>query len=250
VKAQRGKVDDPEAIVFKRLLWDTERLGVTCGLIDCSLCNDKMDQGRVLACVTGLMEENRDIEFATIKLPPAFRGVLNGLIKEGAAFIDTELIFRFQKSEEREKAHEIAFLDTFEPDIFLPLAGEMTWSRFFMDERIPAERAHSLWTHSIRSQCLERADALAVAFRDVEPAGLVTLHFEEAQKIRLFIVGVLPECQGCGVGSDLMKAVTEKYGAGYDIYVETSSMNRTAQRLYQKAGFGLSHMRYLLHKMQ
>jgi ribosomal protein S18 acetylase RimI-like enzyme len=41
--------------------------------------------------------------------------------------------------------------------------------------------------------------------------------------------------------------MTKEYGKNHEIFVETQSLNKSAQRLYKRAGFFLDSMRYVLH---
>ncbi len=236
-----------EHIVFKKLEWDTEQLCIGCGLIDCSL--DVDDQRKIFSRIDNLIKKNsEEISFITIRLACTFTSVLNRLLKGTTDFIDTELIYIF-KGVQQKQSSDVNFVKTHNPDVFLSLAEEMRWSRLFLDKRISPENALALWKKSISNHCVGRSDELAIAFVDGKPAGLVTIHFENERTIRLFIVGVLPQFQKRGVGTELLVSITKRYGKQYDIFVETSSMNVAAQRLYQKVGFSLNNMRYILHYM-
>lgn len=91
---------------------------------------------------------------------------------------------------------------------------------------------------------------LAVALRDNRPVGLIVMNIGNEKAINLFMVGVLPDYQRRGVGTDLLMAVSKKYGKNYEILVETSSRNIAACKLYQNMGFELYATRYILHYMR
>jgi len=236
-------------IVLKNLEWDTKQLGFKCGLIDCSF--DMEDQLILFHLIENLIKgADGNTSFITIKLSSKYTQVLNKLLKIGIKFIDTEVIFISKDVQLKQNLKSnIHFAKTFNPDCFVLLAEEMKWSRLFLDKRISSNAVLSLWKKSIRNHCMGRSDEIAIAIVDENPAGIVTINFENEEKIKLFIVGVLPEYQNAGVGTNLLEAILNKYGEKYSIYVETSSMNFPAQRLYQKAGFRLNSIRYILHYM-
>jgi ribosomal protein S18 acetylase RimI-like enzyme len=132
-------------------------------------------------------------------------------------------------------------------DYFIPLADEMIFSRFYMDKKIPRDKARKLWADSIRNHCMGRADRLAIVYDKGEPVGMATINFGDNKIINLHIIGVLKSFQGQGIGSSLMSRITKEYGDKHEIFVETQSLNKSAQRLYKHAGFFLDSMRYILH---
>ena len=44
-----------------------------------------------------------------------------------------------------------------------------------------------------------------------------------------------------------MSRVTREYGDKYKIFMETQSLNNSARELYQRTGFTLDSIRYVLH---
>lgn len=241
-------------VLLKKSGWDSDQLGISCGLIDCCSGLGDADQEQLFIRINEIIKKNSDISFITIKLPCILTEVLNNLVKQTAKFIDTELIYRFRGLQERRYVHcpelNIVFSKTCNPSFFLPLAREMTWSRFYLDDRLPKGKVQSLWTKSIYNHCSGRSHELALAYWKEKPAGLATINFENTKKIRLFIVGVLPEFQQHGIGTNLLIALTKRYGPDFDIIVEASSRNDAARSLYQKIGFALYDMRYIIHAMQ
>ncbi len=232
---------------WQRLTWDSEMLGLSCGLIDCGDPMAEMDDDSLRQQIEGLILEHEEVEFLTIKLPTRFKEATDRLIGNGARFIDTELTFKYQPRPSAAASRSVVFSSSAEFEAFAPLAQEMKFSRFFLDPGIPFSKALNLWTESIRNYCQGRANELALAFRRGQPVGLATLNLCPGMAIKLHIVGVLREFQGQGVGSELLSAVTSRYGQDYDIAVETLSMNTPAQRLYQKAGFEVDSRRHVLH---
>jgi len=66
-------------------------------------------------------------------------------------------------------------------------------------------------------------------------------------EITLYIIGVLEQFQGHGLGRSLMSRIIREYGDKYKIFVETQSLNKNARKLYQRTGFSLDSIRYVLH---
>ena len=116
-----------------------------------------------------------------------------------------------------------------------------------MDKKIPRDKARKLWADSIRNHCMGRADRLAVVYLQGQPVGMATINFGDNKIINLHIIGVLKSFQGQGIGSSLMSRITKEYGDKHEVFVETQSLNKSAQRLYKHAGFFLDSMRYILH---
>ena len=247
IKFDIGCRNNFDNVMLEKLLWDSEQLSLSCGLIDCSIIHKDTDQRRLFDQIDRLLKENSEVAFITIKLSFILTDILNRLVKNGANFIDTELIFRFNGVQHRECNTEISFVKTYAPEFFTPLSRDMKWSRFFLDDCIPGKKAEKLWMESIKNHCQGRAHLLAICFWEGKPAGFATINFDKEKKSRLFFVGVLSQYRKQGIGTDLLIAVTKKYGERYDIYVETSAMNIVAQKLYQKAGFKLHSARYILH---
>jgi ribosomal protein S18 acetylase RimI-like enzyme len=234
---------------MERLEWDSKQLGISCGLVSADTPPGDADPSTLYDRIDGLLTSHPDISFVTIKLHGGLAGVVNRLVKGRADFIDIELVYQFNGSPLAAGSSDVRFCKTFQPECFLVLSNDMNFSRFFLDRRIPENRSRALWAASIRNHCLGRSDELAVAFCGEQPVGVTTLQFKD-NRIHLFLVGVLPRFRSRGIGTDLLSAVTRRYGGTHRILVETSGMNIAAQRLYQKSGFQLNHIRYILHHFQ
>ena len=236
-----------KTLFYEHLEWDSRQLGLQCGLIGFRDVSPNMNQYELADNVRKLIAEKRDADFITIKLPGDFPIVLDCLLKNSARFIDTELIYKFNHIPNATVEHTVDFFNSFDPDIFIPLADKMTFSRFCMDDNIPLEKARKLWSDSVRNHCMGRADKIAVVYLQTQPAGMATINFVNNENITLHIIGVLKPFQGHGLGCSLMSRITREYGDKYKIFVETQSINKSAQKLYQRAGFFLDSMRYILH---
>ncbi len=232
---------------FEDLEWDSEKLGVSCGRIICNDISSESDSAKLLDAFKRLILEKSGVDFITIKLLPAFRLVINGLVKSCAKLIDTEIVFKLNKTGNLNVDCEVKIVKECDPRRFVPLADEMVYSRFFLDQEIPKIKARKLWASSIKNYCHGRADNLAIAYIKKSPVGMATIDFLDNNRINLHIVGVLKKFQGRGVGSSMITKIADRYGEQYDIFVEASSMNTQAINLYQKSGFILDSMHYILH---
>ena len=236
-----------ENFFYERLEWDSKQLDLNCGLIGLRDASLDINQYELADNVKKLLAEHRNADFITIKLPGDFPVVLDCLLKSSARFIETELIYIFNHISDDTVKHTVNFFDSFDPDVFIPLADEMIFSRFYMDDNIPQAKARNLWSDSIRNHCMGRADRIAVVYLETQPVGMATINFINNENIALHIIGVLRPFQGHGLGCSLMSGITREYGDKYKIFVETQSINKNAQRLYQRTGFFLDSMRYVLH---
>ena len=236
-----------ETLFYEHLEWDSKQLGLQCGLIGFRDISPDINQCELADNVKKLIAENRDADFIAIKLPGDFPIVLDCLVKNSAKFIDTELVYKFNHTSDVNNEHDVNFFDSFDSELFIPLADEMVFSRFYMDDNIPRDKARKLWSESIRNHCMGRADRLAIVYVQEQPVGMATLNFGDNKNINLHIVGVLKSFQGHGIGSSLMSRITKEYGGKHEIFVEAQSLNKGAQRFYKRAGFFLDSMRYILH---
>ncbi len=234
-------------VFYEHLEWDSKQLDLKCGLIGLRDVALNANQNEIADTIIQTIGKNRDTDFITIKLPGDFPAVLNCLLKHSARFIDTELVYQFAHFSDISGEHAVNFFDSFDPNVFIPLADEMIFSRFYIDDRIRHDAARQLWVDSIRNHCMGRADRLAVVFVQEQPVGIATINFRDNKAINLHIVGVLKPFQGRGAGSSLLSRITREYGGKYEIFTETQSLNKSAQMLYQRAGFFLNSIQYILH---
>lgn len=245
-------VDKNPDIILRDLDWDSEQLGVRCGLIDASALAGSYDPEILSERILNEVEKSGGPEFITIKLPQHFIATLNALLVSGAALVDTELTFACSESSQIKPSAlpdecRLEFCDSVDSKPFLALADEMRGSRFFLDPAIPNEKALALWRASIKNHCEGFADKLLVAYTDDDPSGIVTLSFKSHDSLYLHIVGVRREYQSKRIGSRMLGEIIDKHAADRTIYVETQSLNTPAQRLYRGAGFRFHSLRYILH---
>ncbi len=236
-----------KTVFYEQLEWDSKQLDLQCGLIDFRDISSDINQYKLADNLAQIISENQDVDFITIKLPGDLPVVLDCLLKKSVRFVDTEFIYKFDHILDVKNQHDVAFFDSFDPDIFIPLADEMIFSRFYMDDNIPLEKARKLWSDSVRNHCMGRADKIAVVYLQTQPAGMATINFVNNENITLHIIGVLKPFQRHGLGRSLMSRITKEYGDKYEVFVETQSLNKSARKLYQRTGFSLDSMRYVLH---
>ncbi|MBO06264.1 MAG: hypothetical protein CMI58_04425, partial [Parcubacteria group bacterium] len=139
-----------KTLFYEHLEWDSRQLGLQCGLIGFRDISPDINQYELADNVRKIIDENRDAGFIATKIPGDFPIVLDCLVKNSARFIDTELIYKFNHISDDTVEHTVDFFNSFDPDIFIPLADEMIFSRFYMDDNIPQEKARKLWSDSIR----------------------------------------------------------------------------------------------------
>jgi len=242
-----------EVIKFINLEWDSKQLGYSCGLIDCSFYLDCITQPHIIKRINDLLIYNSHIHFTTIKVSCFYNDLVNNLVKRtNCKLIDSELIFKHNQSDKNihirtKNGIKVKFLKKIDPTYFFPLLTELKWSRYLLDKRITKEYSTQLWKNSLINHCFGRADDIAVAYINEKPSGLVLIMGTKSTYINLFLVGVLKEYQRKGVGLSLISSVLEKYKNTSIISVETSCCNTPAQQLYQKCGFSIDTIRYILH---
>jgi ribosomal protein S18 acetylase RimI-like enzyme len=234
-------------LFYKHLEWDSKQLGISCGRITSNGILEESDSAKLLDDFKGLIHDNRAVDLITIKLPSTFRHVMEGLIKSHARFIDTELTFKLNNRSNLKVLCDVDIVEKCNAEPFIPLATGFNYSRLFLDPRIPKIKAEELWANSIRNHCLGKADQLAIAYSGGLPAGLTTINYLDPKRINLHIVGVLKEFQRRGIGRSLLSKIIENYGGKFDIFVEASSMNTNAIKLYQNSGFVVDTIQYVLH---
>ncbi len=236
------------------LHWDSRQLDLACARLDADEQGPKAfaqaaarafaeakAQGFVPALTVAKVPK-RDLDVAL--LAEALPG--HGIIPLGR-----ELTFRRGPGGETGAAPDgvnfvLAETGGMDPEPFLPLAGEMRHSRFYLDPEVGEARARRVWEASIAEHCRGFAQEVAVASFDGRPAGLATVHLEDGAA-RLHIVGVLDWARGRGVGKRLMQAVVARHGKERTVSVEAFAANDAACALYKTAGFAPEDEREIVH---
>jgi len=244
-----------ENLSFREQEWDSEQLGVRCGQVFFGFLPENTDQHFLIEKTKEIISAHSNYDMIFFKIPDVFAEFFKAMVREGADYIGSEIVFRHDPGGRRGRFSEvnnkpgvdILFQKTVKYKPFLALADEMKYSRFYLDARIDHIRASKLWRNSITNYCCGRADMLAVAYVNGLPAGLITINFIGAKRINLHIVGVLKNYRNLGIGYSMLVKVIEKYGDSMEIFVEAISANKSALRLYGKSGFVVSELKYVMH---
>lgn len=226
--------------------WDSRHLGFRCGLVDITAGKRRGE------LKLPQKASDKDFELIVYKLPSNYLSLAQGLIKKGASLIDIELTFIYPKAKTPRRLRlagnlKCRFLKRFNEKYFLSLAEDMQFSRFFLDRNIPYEKAVSVWRESLKNHCRGYADKLLVAFYKDDPCGIIALKTKAKGSLSLNIVGVLRKFRNLGIGSRMLDFLISNQAAASDIFVEASSKNIPAQRIYQGAGFKLYDLRFIIH---
>lgn len=236
-------------ITIRPLPWDSEQLGVSSGLIECTGLTDCSDR----AISAGLQQAAANgLKFLTAKIDARHTGLVNALIKAGGNLVDTELTFQKQPSATKSALKSspeltIEKLETYWDDSFYALAQTLEQSRFYMDTQIHPDRAHKLWESSIYNSCHGRASYSIVGFVSGRPAGLVNV-FEKGGISDIFLIAVLPAYQGKGVGRAMLNHYENTLGPEIRSQtVETQLINFPAQSLYSRMGYRNVFSKHIIH---
>lgn len=124
-------------------------------------------------------------------------------------------------------------------------------TRFYVDTRIPRDRADALYQTWVERSCASDAEHVLVAERAGEPAGFITCRSERgAREGQIGLFAVSPEHAGAGAGSALIQAALAwaRERELTRLVVVTQGRNLRAQRLYQRAGFLSTRMQFWYHR--
>lgn len=222
--------------------WDASFFEMPCGLLDLSLTNHKSD---ILFNAAQKALSVWKSGFLTLKIRADGTDIVNMLVHKGARLIDTEITYRMHGPLPDKRDPRVLFSTLTDPKNFTPLADEMRFSRFFLDKQLPANAVKKLWQASLHNHCTGRSHEIAI-FRNPDPMGIVTIT-ENNYGYSLFIVGVLPQFQGKGIGKAMLDEVKHRYGETKPIRVEASILNSNAGKLYLSCGFLPETFRHIVH---
>jgi len=123
-------------------------------------------------------------------------------------------------------------------------------SRFYYDPRFPRSRCDELYETWIERSAGGWADAVLVAELDGAAAGYLSCHLSRSQAGSIGLVAVAPECQGKGLGGQLIDASFEYFRRNgmKRVTVVTQERNIRSQRLYQRRGFLTQSMQLWYHR--
>lgn len=233
---------------LKKQEWEASLLGFPCGEISLLELPPDTDQKILESQIKDLLSAKEE-KLIVVKLPNYFNNLFFLFALRNCTFIDTEITFKYTGKSCQPAVGDftVEFTKQCDPEALKSLAEEMLFSRYYLDEKIPKNKAHTLWLESIFNHCTGLADEVAVAYSWKEPAGLITINKKNVGKINLHIVGVLKKFQGHGAGTALLQNVIARYCNSHDIYVEAMSLNCKAVNFYQNNGFAVRALHYVLH---
>jgi ribosomal protein S18 acetylase RimI-like enzyme len=235
-------------IPFKYLEWDKGKLGIDCGLIDLRYFKNDFDE----ISIHNLINTHKEIKFITLKIPQKKIDILNSLLKfNNFRLIDTEITFKYTRCDYENliypKNIKLEYHDKYESAAFISLAEDMIHSRFFVEKNISYQKALNLWQTSIHDHCSGYSDKMLIALFNDQPAGIITLRFNNEKELYLHIVGVIKKYRGHGIAKYMINRIINDFCEGYNIMIETQSNNIPAQKIYQKAGLNYSELNYIIH---
>jgi|TARA_B100000315_G_scaffold242217_1_gene264142 GNAT superfamily N-acetyltransferase len=236
---------------MKRLQWDSEQLGIGCGLIESTESIVGQNSKVSIDKIAKWLEANSDLEFITVKATPEHLAVLNHCLSMGAYFADTKIMFKYSAHRninlDRNSEYRIEIIKSIDSTPFLELSEEMTSSRFYADPKIGYTKANRMWRTSIKNHCEGFVDKLQIASKGDQPCGLIAIKFFNTDSLLLSIVGVIKAFQRRNIGNLMLRHILYRYAKDFTIFVETQATNIPAQKLYIKNGFEFHHITHILH---
>ncbi len=225
-----------------RLQWDSAFFGVRIGRV-----TDTSPEGIVASAETDidcvyLLVESDDFEARDIALASGFEFVGHRVTYRSVTFEAAESTFEGQIR--RIESPDLAAL--------VPVAREaFRDSRFFWDRNFSEERAQMLYETWLRNS-VEHGyhDESLCAVREGRPVGFVTLDVSNEGVGQIGLIGVAEDARGMGVGTALIAAAHEYYGANgaSSAEVVTHGGNLGAQRLYARHGYLISRVESWFHR--
>lgn len=233
------------------LPWDTDILGLKSGAIQVNIGSIE-DQAAAELCIQNCINQARKdgYRFLFTKLDTDHPLIVNALLSKGGFLADTELCFQkkpgsFTSPEISEISYKIS--TSFWDEHFYDVAETLDKSRFFRDPRVDLQTAVTLWKESIRNHCCGRASYTVVAFRNLNPVGFINV-IERSGISNIFIIGVLPLCQGSGIGVGMLNFYEQHLPADItEMTVDTQLTNLKAQKLYLKHGYRIHKSKHVIH---
>jgi len=221
--------------MIKYLKFDSDILGVKCGRI-----NHPNDIN---------IAHQKKYRFLTAKIDSQKIDLVNNFIEYGGTLIDTEIVFAKPKylNLNKFRVSDIKIKRTrgIDQHTAIKFAKLFTHSRFFKDIQIQKSQAGTLWENSIINHFREQKNY--ICFNDGEEVGFI---IEKTHKSisEIFLIGVLQNYQGRGVGKEMISVYENGLGEGIKtLTVETQISNYSAQRLYIECGYRPLSYRHIIH---
>ncbi len=136
------------------------------------------------------------------------------------------------------------------PALRLIAASNHRDSRFYHDGNFSLERCDELYATWIEKSCHGYANAVLVADCGNGAVGYLSCHLKDNHVGQIGLVGVSSDCQGRGLGRQLVhESIRWFKAAGAErVEVVTQGRNLGAQRLYQKNGFLTGSLQLWYHR--
>lgn len=112
-------------------------------------------------------------------------------------------------------------------------------SRFYRDERFPAERVDAMFERWLENGFAKFPGHAWTALNDNRPAGYIVCEPVNAELGQIGLIAVEPASRGKGLGAGLIAASLNGFRAQgiRRVQVATQGANLAAQRLYHRCGF-------------
>ncbi len=237
----------------QELSWDSEIFGFRCGVLNIPVAVNSISVDELSSLIKATIRKAKveKFRFLAAKIPAEIFTICAGCLRNTGILVDTELTFQKNtfKCSEFHVFPEIVVEkhDTFWDDVFYRIPDVLKHSRFFSDPNIDSALARKLWNTSIYNNCTGRASYSLVGFFRGKPAGLINV-FERDGISDIFLIAVLPEYQGHGLGKAMMKSYES--WLHYDVVeqiVETQVVNYPAQKLYSQMGYNNIRAKHTFH---
>lgn len=240
---------------LRQLDWDSEMLGIPSGYLQFSEHRANMvapDAWRQVVADALSAARRQAMRFLTVKLTAENAFLVNACLAENGLLVDTELTF-FKLARKQlvtvplPEAVSIEKVTPFWDDALHGLAATLRHSRFFRDANIPRASAERLWRESIKNSCMGRASYSIVAFVEGQSAGVINV-FERDEVSDIFLLAVLPQYQGRGLGRAMIASYENQISSTISGQtVETQVINYAAQSLYTRVGYRVVGAKHVIH---
>ncbi len=196
--------------------------------------------------------------FCFAKVPTSTVAPVRALTGAGFAVVDVNLTLERLPGRAQDSSGSLSGISVrpFRPEEASPIldiAGScFRFSRFHLDDRIPAEKAHAVKRAWVENYTLgRRGEELLVAVHGDRPVGFLAVLAVESKEKKIMVIdliGVDPSFQGQGAGYALVDHFCSTSEGRCDLLrVGTQAANIPSLRLYQDTGFKMVASAYVLH---
>lgn len=226
---------------IRKLDWDSEFFGLQIGRIDLQTLDDAVD----LALMHYDLKYQYDLLYVFSKEGLSFDAV-------GAELVDEKILYS-KPCEPREQYNDISFYKQEVPseDLYRLALVSGGYSRFKLDERLPAGSYERLYTRWIENACpKDGTNKQILTFLDAQNVakGMITID-HQGEMGHIGLVAVDTDCQHQGIGGKIMSTLDGYlYSLGVKILeVPTQKANTDACCWYEKNGFKVKSVTPIYH---